>query len=45
MGETQIGDDAFATVKAKLTPNEQDFILKYRQLEELDKVKEIKFFQ
>lgn len=37
--------DAFATIKKKLTPEEQDFIMNYRKLEELDKVKEIKFFQ
>lgn len=33
------------TIKTKLTPDEQEFITKYRQLEELDKVKEIKFFE
>ena len=35
----------FATLKIKLTPEELDFISKYRQLEELDKVKEIKMFR
>lgn len=33
------------TLKIKLTLDEQDFITVYRQLEELDKVKEIKFFR
>jgi hypothetical protein len=38
-------DEGFLTLKTKLTADEQEFISKYRQLEELDKVKEIKFFE
>jgi len=38
-------EEGFTTFKTKLTPQEQEFIAKYRQLEELDKVKEIKFFE
>lgn len=33
------------TLKIKLTPDEVEFITKYRQLEDLDKVKEIKMFR
>lgn len=47
LGATEIAPegDTFAALKIKLTPEQQDFITKYRKLEELDKVKEIKFFR
>jgi hypothetical protein len=44
-GEDTQPVDGFPTLKTKLTSIETSFIQKYRQLEELDKVKEIKFFE
>jgi hypothetical protein len=44
-GEDTQPEDGFPVLKTKLSSDETAFIQKYRQLEELDKVKEIKFFE
>ena len=45
--QSDVGDmvNTMPNLKKKLTPEELDFITKYRQLEELDKTKEIKMFR